>query len=118
MTFVYIFLSVITTVLGQLSLKQGMNVIGRTPGGSVPVRMATSIWVVGGLAVYAIGVVFWALALSGADLSYVYPFASLAYVGVVIGSYFAFKEPLNRTRLIGLAVIIIGLIIMSTSQGK
>jgi multidrug transporter EmrE-like cation transporter len=115
-TFFYIAASVITTVLGQLGLKQGMNVIGRTPGGSVPIRMATSIWVVGGLAVYALGVVFWTLALSGSDLTYVYPFASLAYVGVVIGSYFAFKEPINRTRLIGLVVIIVGLIIISTSK--
>src|SRR5215813_5410377 len=104
MTFVNIIISTICTVLGQLSLKQGMNVIGRTPGGSVPVRMATSIWVVGGLAVYALGVIFWTLALSGTELSKVYPFASLAYVGIVIGSYLAFKEPVNRLRLIGVAV--------------
>ena len=115
MTFVNIIISVVCTVLGQLGLKQGMNVIARTPGGSVPVRMATSVWVIGGLAVYALGVVFWTLALSDAQLSYVYPFASLAYVGVVIGSYFIFKEPVTRLRMLGLIVIIVGLIIISQS---
>lgn len=115
MTLIYIILSCIFTVLGQLSLKQGMNVIGKTPGGSVPLRMATSIWVIGGLGVYALGVVTWTLALSGAELSKVYPFASLAYVGIVIGSFFVFKEPVSRLRLIGVAVIIVGLIIISQS---
>ncbi len=115
MNFIYIILSTVFTVFGQLSLKQGMNVIGRTPGGSVPIRMATSIWVIGGLAVYAFGVIFWTLALSGTELSKVYPFASLAYVGIVVGSYFAFKEPVNRLRLVGVAVIILGLIIISQS---
>jgi multidrug transporter EmrE-like cation transporter len=115
MTFVYILLSATCSVLGQLSLKNGMNLISRTPGGSLPVRMATSPWVIGGLGAYGFGVIFWTMALSTAPLSFVYPFGSLAYIGILVGSYFIFKEPISRMRLVGIGIIILGLLIISQS---
>jgi drug/metabolite transporter (DMT)-like permease len=77
--------------------------------------MATSPWVIGGLVVYGLGVLNWLMALSRLELSYVYPFASLSYVGIIIGSYFLFKEKLSRLRLIGIFIIIVGVLITSQS---
>jgi multidrug transporter EmrE-like cation transporter len=108
--FVFIAISTVCGVCGQLALKRGM---GGMSGGSMLLRMATSPWVVGGLLVYGTGVIFWLLALSQFELSYVYPFASLSYIGIILGSYFIFKERINALRIVGIAVIILGVIITS-----
>lgn len=113
--FVFVGLSAIFGVCGQLLLKHGMSLIAQTPGGSMVVRMLTSSWVIGGLLVYGTGVIFWLLALSSFPISYVYPFASLSYIGIIVGSYFIFKEPMNRIRLMGIAMIIIGVVIAGLS---
>jgi drug/metabolite transporter (DMT)-like permease len=74
-----------------------------------------SPYVIGGLIAYGSGVVFWLAALSYLEVSYLYPFASLSYVGIIIGSYVLFKEDINRLRLLGIAVIILGVFITSQS---
>lgn len=109
--FIFIAFSTVFGVCGQLSLKRGMS-----GGGDNPIkRMITSPWVIGGLLVYGFGVIFWLMAMSRFELSYVYPFASLSYVGIIIGSYFIFKEKLSAMRLLGIAIIIIGVLITSQS---
>ncbi|MBC6937441.1 MAG: multidrug resistance protein [Chloroflexi bacterium] len=113
--FVFVAFSTIFGICGQLLLKRGMGRMDTSGGGRVLLRIATSPWVIGGLAVYGTGVIFWLLALSYLELSYVYPFASLSYIGIIIGSYFLFKERLNALRLVGIAVIIIGVFITSLS---
>lgn len=77
--------------------------------------IVTSPWVIGGLLVYGSGVMFWLLALSNFELSYVYPFASLSYIGIIIGSSLIFKEKMNAMRIVGVAVIIAGVLITSQS---
>jgi multidrug transporter EmrE-like cation transporter len=113
--FVFIALSVTCSVCGQLSLKHGMSLIARSATLSVLARMVTSPWVIGGLAVYGVGVISWLFALSHLELSYAYPFSSLGYVGIILGSYFLFKERISAIRLVGIGVIILGLLIISQS---
>lgn len=113
--FVFIAFSTVFGVTGQLLLKAGMVRISARPGGSFLVRVASSPWVIGGLLVYGIGVIFWLLALSNLEISYAYPFASLSYIGIIIGSYFIFKEHVNALRLLGIAVIITGVIVTGLS---
>jgi drug/metabolite transporter (DMT)-like permease len=78
-------------------------------------RIILSPWVIGGLIIYAMGVVNWLLALSSFELSYVYPFASLSYIGIIVGSYFIFRERITMMRVLGIAVIISGVLISSRS---
>ncbi len=113
--FVYIALSTVFGICGQLLLKHGMNKIGTRPGASFLLAIIKSPWVIGGLVVYGLGVVNWLLALSYFEISYVYPFASLSYIGIIIGSYLIFKERLTIPRLFGIAVIIAGVLITSQS---
>jgi multidrug transporter EmrE-like cation transporter len=113
--FVFIAVSVTCSVCGQLSLKHGMSLIARSGATSVLVRMVMSPWVIGGLAVYGVGVISWLFALSHLELSYAYPFSSLGYVGIILGSYFLFKERISALRLVGIGVIILGLLIISQS---
>ncbi|MHB8626253.1 MAG: DMT family transporter [Aggregatilineales bacterium] len=111
----FVALSIVGNVCGQLLLKKGMVVIARAPGNSVLVRMITSPWVIGGMVIYGSGVVFWIIALSYLQLSFVYPFGSLGYIGIMIGSYVLFKEPISRLRLVGIGIIVFGLLLISQS---
>jgi len=113
--FVFVAFSTVFGICGQLLLKRGMGRMDASEGSKILLRIVTSPWVIGGLAVYGTGVLFWLLALSHLELSYVYPFASLSYIGIIIGSYFLFKERLTALRLVGIAVIIAGVLITSLS---
>lgn len=113
---VFVAISTIFGISGQLLLKQGMSGMGQSAAGSGMLKhIITSPWVIGGLVVYGTGVIFWLLALSNFELSYVYPFASLSYIGIIIGSYFIFKERITALRVLGIAVIIAGVLITSQS---
>lgn len=114
--YIYVALSTIFGITGQLLLKRGMGTMGQmTPGVGMIKQIVLSPWVIGGLIIYATGVLNWMLALSSFELSYVYPFASLSYVGIIIGSYFIFRERISTMRVLGIAVIIAGVLISSRS---
>jgi multidrug transporter EmrE-like cation transporter len=114
--YIFVALSTIFGIAGQLLLKRGMGSIGQSATGVAMLkRIILSPWVIGGLIIYAMGVVNWLLALSSFELSYVYPFASLSYIGIIVGSYFIFRERITLMRVLGIAVIISGVLISSRS---
>jgi drug/metabolite transporter (DMT)-like permease len=78
-------------------------------------RMGTNPYVFLGLAIYVCGTVFWLAALSRVDLSFAYPFASLSYVVMLAASWLLFRENISLVRLIGTAVVALGVIIISRS---
>ena len=114
----YILVSGLLGVVGQLILKRGMAALG-------PLTLRPeSLWhvvsllafnplVILGLAVYVSGTFFWLLALSRVDLSFAYPFASLNYVFVLFASWVLLGERLTPIRLLGVAVIMLGVVAIS-----
>jgi drug/metabolite transporter (DMT)-like permease len=110
---VYILVSGVLGVTGQLVIKRGLVALGTQglrPDG-VPAFLASlalNPLIVGGLAVYILGTLFWLVALSRLDLSYAYPFASLNYVLVLLASWFVLGELPSATRLAGVALICLG----------
>jgi multidrug transporter EmrE-like cation transporter len=95
--FLYILISVLGSAVGQLLLKKGMNSMGPVTLGvkqlpSIFWQMATNPNVFIGLTIYLIGTVFWLAALSRVDLSLAYPFASISYVVMLVGSWMMFDE--------------------------
>ena len=61
-----------------------------------------------GVALYLGSSVFYGLGIKGAQLSVVYPMVSLGNVWALVWSRWIFKEPLTRSKLIGLALILAG----------
>jgi len=117
---VYILISVVGGAVGQVLLKKGMGSMGPltlTAGqlGNIIWRMATNPYVVVGLGIYALGTLFWLLALSRVDLSFAYPFASLSYVLMLIASWQLFKEDISVMRILGTCVICAGVVLISLS---
>ena len=102
-------------VAGQLSLKSAMNRIGRVS------RQGTLRWPAGawplfrGLALYGVSTVLWLFVLSRVELSFAFPFISLSYVAILLGARFGLREHLNPSRLVGSALIILGVLLVSLS---
>ncbi len=116
----YIMISVLAGAAGQILLKHGMVIIGEVTLSmdqtlAVLFRLATNPFVVGGLALYAGGTVFWLAALSRVDLSYAYPFASLSYVVMLLAAWMLFEEHITPLRLLGTLVVGIGVLLISRS---
>jgi uncharacterized membrane protein len=99
---------------GQIFWKIGMTEIGSISSISVTsiVAMAFNPWVVGGLICYGLSTVFWLIALSRADLSYVYPFIALTFVLIFAASFFLFHENISLQRVTGAAIILAGIIVL------
>ncbi|MBC7287528.1 MAG: EamA family transporter [Armatimonadetes bacterium] len=104
-------------VAGQLLIKLGLNRLGQSPS---PAKVLASILtplVFGGFACYGISSLLYLQALSRLPLSYAYPMIAISYVAVVLASWKFLGEDINALRIGGLAVIIIGVILVALSYG-
>ena len=118
-----IFLLLITVglnVAGQFLMKQGMGQVG-VIGGSLG-SMANSLtkaflnpYVLGGVGAYGFSSIFWLILLSRVQLSYAYPALSLGYVAVTIVSALLLNETVSPLRWLSVAVICVGVILLSRS---
>jgi drug/metabolite transporter (DMT)-like permease len=106
-TILIILIGILFASSGQILWKIGMTEIGSISSISVTsiVAMALNPWVVGGLICYGLSTVFWLIALSRADLSYVYPFIALTFVLI-------FHENISIQRVTGAAIIVAGIIVL------
>lgn len=114
---IYILISVLTSIIGQLLLKKGMNDLGSITLSmnqflGTTWKMITNPYVFIGLVIYLAGTIFWLAALSRVDLSYAYPFASLSYVFMLVASWMMFDEKITLSRIVGTVVIGIGVLLI------
>lgn len=61
------------------------------------------------------GTVLWLIAMSKFELSYIYPFLSLNYVIILVGSQLLLGESVSLLRYGSVLLIVIGLVIISRS---
>ena len=114
-------LTIFFTVVGQLLTKKGMAIAGTMPSGKGEVflflikTMLLNPFVFGGLLMAVLAAMSWMMTLSRANLSFAYPFMSLAFPLVLILSGIFFKEYISFQRWIGLAIIMGGLFIVARS---
>lgn len=116
----YIFGTIAFTVYGQLVLKWRVAQCGELPPELSEklvylLKLFLDPFLISGLASAFIASLFWIMAMTKFEISYAYPFMSLAFVLVLIFSVVVFKESLNLNKMIGLALIVLGIII--TSRG-
>ncbi len=116
-SFSLILTGVMLNAAAQILMKMGTNAIGHfefSTANIVPIgwRLATEWHIVVALFCYAISVVVWILALSRVQVSIAYPMLSLGYVAVAFATWWLFNEPLTATKLAGIGVIIVGVVIL------
>lgn len=116
----FILFTVFTNAAAQLMLKQGMVTMG-----PLTFTLDTAIsrifqivfnpWIFAGIVLFVASLASHLFVLSKVELSFAYPFLSLAYVVVVIFGYFIFAEDLNAWRLAGIGFICVGTILVARS---
>jgi drug/metabolite transporter (DMT)-like permease len=72
-------------------------------------------WIFAGLLAYALGTLLWIYALSKVRLTLVYPFTALTFVLVYLFGIFILHEPAASRALVGVALILVGLFLISTA---
>ncbi|WP_066190216.1 MULTISPECIES: EamA family transporter [Gracilibacillus] len=117
MGYLYIAATIIFTVYGQLIIKWTMDRQGELPEGLFDkfiflVQMIGNPWILSGFFAAFLAALSWMAAMTKFDISYAYPFMSLSFVLVFILSAILFAEPVNPQKMIGFALIIIGIIVM------
>jgi drug/metabolite transporter (DMT)-like permease len=115
-----ILFTVTTNAAAQLLLKRGMNSIGDLgASGSNLVATLFSVvfnpFVFAGLCTFVISMASHLFVLSRVQLSYAYPFLSLAYVIVAVASWYWFSEDLGWQRIAGIGCIMAGTILIAQS---
>ena len=115
---VAIFISIFLAVIGQLLLKMGMLRIGGFPLNiSNLVHQYTRIllnpFIIAGLFGFFVSMLVWLYVLSRLELSFAYPFVALNYVLILLGSHFLLKETISPVKMIGVAVIMVGVYLIS-----
>lgn len=116
-----IIITIVFTVLGQLLTKKGMSMAGAMPAKNPEVivylikNMLLNPYVFSGLLMAVLAAMSWMATLSKANLSFAYPFMSLAFPLVLLLSALLFKENISIARWLGSLVIIVGLTIVAKS---
>ena len=74
---------------------------------------ATNPWVIGGMCLHVGALFVWMWALSRVDVLFAYPFLAVGYVIVSLLAWQWLGEEITPTRLLGMAIIVIGIIVLS-----
>jgi drug/metabolite transporter (DMT)-like permease len=69
-----------------------------------------------GLAAYAVGTLLWIFAVSRKEISFLYPLTAANYAVIAIGGQLLFHESVSALRWAGIAVVMIGVILMNRSS--
>ena len=115
-----ILFTVLTNAAAQIMLKKGMLSVGAVSfeGGALAgaaIRMAINPYIVMGLFTFVISMASHLVVLSRVELSFAYPFLSLAYVVVAVYAYVVFQEDLNAYRIAGISLICCGTVLIAQS---
>ena len=118
----FILFTVATNAAAQIMLKQGMLSLGPlAPDGPASVLSIVTLvlkvvftpWVFFGLVTFVVSMASHLFVLSKVELSFAYPFLSLAYVVVAVASWWLFTEDLNAWRIGGIALICTGTVMIA-----
>jgi drug/metabolite transporter (DMT)-like permease len=114
-TILFAAVAVLSNVLGNFALSQGM----RQFGGVLPVSVLsllgilTNVWVASGICLLVIWMVSQLSLLSWADLSYVLPLTAASYILTALLGAVALHEYVSTAHWIGITMIFLGVMVVS-----
>jgi multidrug transporter EmrE-like cation transporter len=116
--YLYIFGTVLFTVYGQLIVKWQVGKAGALPAAFSErtlflAKLIMNPWIISGMAAAFLALLCWLSAMTRFELSYAYPFMSLAFVLVLILSAVLFRETVTLPKVLGLALVVSGIIVAS-----
>jgi len=116
--YLYVLGSVLCTVFGQIVVKWQVSKAGALPetfAQKIPflLKLVLNPWVITSMAAGFLALVCWLAAMTKFELSYAYPFMSLAFVLVLILSAILFHETVTLPKVLGVLLVISGIIVAS-----
>jgi len=118
MSYLFLALTILLTVYGQLVLKWQATLVPPSPSGGSAlllyvVQMLLRPWVLSGLLAAFLASACWIAAVSRFPLSKAYPFMALNFVLVGLLAVPLFGESLSTAKVAGLVLVVTGLIVIS-----
>ena len=116
-----IFIAVAGVISGQLCLKSGMSNIGKINKANINridkliIKILSEQKVLLGLTFYGASSILWVYILSFTDLSYAFPFLSIAYVGVPTMAALVLHERIPAKHWLGIILVVVGILLVATS---
>ena len=111
----FVFLPIFLTISGEFILKIALNASPIVSGLAGVVQLITYSEALFGILCIVVGGVLWLVAMSKFELSFIYPFLSINYIVIMIGSDIALNESVGWNRYVAIGLIIIGLGVISRS---
>lgn len=113
------FISICMGAIGQVLLKFGADKIGSLTfsAGSLfsdMLKIIKTPQIIIGMIFFGVSSLLWIKVLTRAELSLVYPLVSLSYIIVAVLSYFLLRENFTVPKILGIAVIIIGVLVLNS----
>ena len=110
--------SVLLNAAAQIALRSaartGFSVVGRSL-----TEMLLDIFsrpgILAGIAFYGLSLLTWVGVLSRAEVSLAYPFLALGFVIVAVAGHVLLGEALTERRMIAIAIIVGGVVLLATS---
>lgn len=109
-----VFLCTLFGAAAQILIKHGAS--GLASGS--PLEMVASVPLVCGYGLYGISTMLLVLALRDGELSILYPIIALTYVWVTILSIYFFKETVNLYKMLGVAVVVVGVAVIGRTDRR
>ena len=116
--FAFVFGSIFFTVYGQLVVKWQVS-----KAGALPVSLSEKVhflialilnpWIISAMAAGFAALICWLAAMTKFELSYAYPFMSLAFVLVLILSALFLNEPITMPKVGGVLLVMAGIVVAS-----
>lgn len=120
MSYVFIALTVLLTVYGQVVLKWQ---VALNPGSTIAgmnfralITLLLNPWVISAFAAAFGASLFWMAALSKLPLSKAYPFTALSFPLVTFSAIWLFREQVDAYKILGTGLIMFGALILSRAS--
>ena len=116
MGYFFVALTILLTVYGQFVIKWQVLRAGPLPADFTArthflFNLLLNPWILSGLAAAFVASLCWMLAMTKLPLSQAYPYTAASFILIVIGGAWLFSEPLSVNRIVGVALIGIGVVI-------
>ena len=111
---IYILLTLLFTVYGQLVLKWQMGKAGSMPDNTIDkilflLQQFLNPWIMSGFMSAFLASLAWMAAMTRFNLNYAYPFMSLAFIIVMLFSVIFLRESLTLQSVLGTVLVVVGL---------
>lgn len=117
---IILFMDILLGAVAQVLMKIGMQRHGK-PNTQLKtlhkevIRMYLGKYVFMGIILYSMSFLIWLFVISKIDLSYAYPLVSMNFVLIAVFSKIFFRENVSRKRWLSIALILVGVILVTLS---